>query len=177
MLLVRTVINALTLLFISILPDIYFVEPTILSVLFLAVILGVLNAFVKPIIQFLTLRFIFITYGFAIVIINAIILWLLSVVLSNMFVVDRIIWTLLAGALFGLVSSFFENLLGLQIPIVPDAVGLLPAPAGDRAVAFESRLFSGVIGESEELAAEESLGIEAIEDGSEEEMVSPGEEK
>ena len=193
MLLVRTLVNALALLVITILPDIHFVDPTVLRVLFVALILGVLNAFVKPIIQFLTLRFIFITYGFAVVIINAIMLWLLNVLLPNIFNVDRLIWALIAGALFGLISSFFENLLGLQVPIIPDATGLLPEPGFVASSAFESRVFSGVIGESEELVAEDSLDMEAVEAVSDAEIeavsdteietesgteiVSPGDEK
>lgn len=176
MMLVRIFVNALALLVITILPDIYFVEPTFLRVLFVSLILGLLNAFVKPIVQFLTLRFIFITYGFAVVIINAIILLLLNVIVSDMFTVDSLLWALIGGALFGLIAGFFENLLGLQIPIFPEASGLLPAPAVDPTAAFGSKIFSGVIGQSEELVAEETLDIGAIDTGSDTEMVSGEEE-
>jgi len=163
MLLVRIVVNALTLLIIAILPDIYFVEPTVLSVLFVALILGILNAIVKPIVQFLTLRFIFITYGFAIVIINAIILLLLNILLPGMFAVDSLLWLILGGALMGLVAGFFESLLGLQIPILPE--GFIPQPtlAVDPSLAFQTKIAGKAMGPDEHLAPEVPLANEANE--------------
>jgi len=160
MMLVRIFVNALALLVITILPDIHFIEPTVLRVLFVAAILGVLNAFVKPIIQFLTLRFIFITFGFAVVIINTVILLLLSWLLPNMFTVDRFIWAIVGGALMGLIAGFFENLFGLQVPIFPEGAGALPELTTDPSKVFERRIISGVIGEDVDLADEVSMADE-----------------
>jgi putative membrane protein len=157
MILVRILVNALALLVISLLPDIHFVEPTILRVLFVALILGVLNAFVKPIVQFLTLRFIFITYGFAIVIINAIMLLLLNLVVSSMFVVDSLLWALIGGALMGLVAAFLENLFGLQIPLHSENVDAQSSQLVDPTRAFETMLVSEVVGSEEQLTAEISI--------------------
>ena len=139
-LLVRILVNAVALLVISVLPDIHFVEPTILRILFVALILGVLNAFIKPIIQFLTLRFIFITFGFAVVIINTIILLLLNIVVPGFFVVDSLLWALIGGALMGFLAAFLENLFGLQVPLLPDAAGAQPSMLTDPSRAFETRL-------------------------------------
>ena len=163
MILVRIFVNALALLVITILPDIHFVEPTVLRVLFVALILGVLNAFVKPIVQFLTLRFIFITYGFALVIINAIILVLLNIVVPGMFAVESLLWALIGGAVMGLVAGFFENLLGLQIPILPEDYTPEPTLAIDPAVAFQTQMVSGVMGPGEQLTAEVPLANEVSE--------------
>jgi putative membrane protein len=157
MILVRILVNALALLVISLLPDIHFVEPTILRVLFVALILGVLNAFVKPIVQFLTLRFIFITYGFAIVIINAIMLLLLNLVVSSMFVVDSLLWALIGGALMGLVAAFLENLFGLQIPLQSENVDAQSSQLVDPTRAFETMIVSEVVGSEEQLTAEISI--------------------
>jgi len=154
MMLVRIFVNALALLVIVILPDIRFVDRTPLSILVIAAILGLLNAVVKPIIQFLTLRFIFITYGFAVVIINTIILLLLDYIVKDRFAVDSLFWAIIGGALMGLVSSFFENLLGLQIPIFPDDAGELPALDADITKVFERKIISGVLSPDEELADE-----------------------
>ncbi len=69
--LMRVVINAAAVTVTAlILPNIYFVEVTFWNIVLIAVALGVLNAFVKPIIQFLTLSFIFTTYGLVVVLIN-----------------------------------------------------------------------------------------------------------
>jgi putative membrane protein len=164
MILVRILVNALALLVITVLPDIHFVEPTVLRVLFVALILGVLNAFVKPIVQFLTLRFIFITFGFAVVIINAIMLLLLNVVVSNMFAVESLVWALVAGALMGLITGFLENLFGLQIPILPEGVAPQSSLVADSSRAFETMLVSGVVGPDEELTTEVSLANEPQDD-------------
>lgn len=177
MLLVRIFVNALTLLIIAILPDIYFVEPTVLRVLFVALVLGILNAFVKPIIQFLTLRFIFITYGFAIVIINAIILLLLSILLPGMFAVDSLLWVILGSALMGLVTAFFENLLGLQIPILPENLTPQPAPAADPSLAFQTKIAGEVMGPDEQLVPEVPLANEAEEPAAAGDTAQQGEER
>jgi putative membrane protein len=157
MLLVRTLVNALALMVIVILPDIRFVDRTLLSILVIAIILGILNAVVKPIIQFLTLRFIFITYGFAVVIINTVILLLLDFIVKDRFAVDSLFWAIIGAALMGLVSSFFENLLGLQVPIFPDDAGELPELESDLAKVFERKIIAGVMSPDEELIEEVPL--------------------
>jgi len=117
----RVLINTAALAFTALLlPNVYFVDPTIWSLLFISITLGILNAFVKPVIQFLTLSFIFTTYGLVVVLINAFILILLSWLFSDQFVVDSFLAALLGGALIGIFGSFFESFLGLSPPIIPD---------------------------------------------------------
>lgn len=121
MLLMRIVVNALALLITAgLVPKIYFVDRTLLNWLLLALFLGVLNALVKPIIQFLTLRFIFATYGVIVALINGVLLFLLSLLLPDRFVVEGFLWALVGGAVLGLTSAVFENLLGLTPPIVSE---------------------------------------------------------
>jgi putative membrane protein len=122
MLLMRIVINALALLITAALvPNIYFIDRTFSTWLLLAVFLGILNAFVKPIIQFLTLRFIFATYGLVVVVINAILLLLLEFLFPTRFYIEGIfVWPLVGGAVIGIVSAFLESLLGLSPPIVSE---------------------------------------------------------
>lgn len=121
MLLVRIVVNALALLITAgLVPGIYFVERNFRSWLLLAIGLGILNALIKPIIQFLTLRFIFATYGVVVALINAILLILLALLLPNRFEVNGFLWALVGGAVLGIVSAVFENLLGLTPPIVSE---------------------------------------------------------
>ena len=119
MVLIRVLVNALALILISIiLPDLYFVDRRLLNVLFLAVMLGLLNAYIKPLIQFLTLPFIFVTYGLVVVGINALMLLLLARFFPARFAVDSLFWALIGGALFGLFASVLESLLGLNLPII-----------------------------------------------------------
>ncbi len=122
MLLMRIVINALALLITTgLVPNIYFVDRTIGTWLLLAIFLGILNAFVKPIIQFLTLRFIFATYGLVVALINGVLLLLLELLFPTRFYVEGIfIWPLIGGAVIGIISAVLENLLGLTPPIVSE---------------------------------------------------------
>jgi len=120
-LLVRILVNALALaLTAAVTPKIYFVEKTVWNWLLMALMLGVLNALLKPLLQFLTLQFIFVTYGLVIVLVNALLLWLLSLLFPARFAVDNLLWALVGGLVLGLLSSFLESLLGLTMPIVPE---------------------------------------------------------
>lgn len=120
-LLVRIVVNAFALAgTAAFLPKIYFVDKTFSNWLLMALMLGILNALLKPVLQFLTLQFIFITYGLVVVLVNALLLWLLSFVFPERFAVDNLLWLLVGGLVLGLLSSFLESLLGLTLPILPD---------------------------------------------------------
>ena len=120
-LLVRFLVNAIAVaITAAVTPKIYFVDRSIVSWLLITVMLGVLNALLKPVLQFLTLRFIFITYGLVIVLVNTLILLLLSYLFPARFAVDNLWWALLGGLVLGLLSSFLEGLLGLTMPIVPE---------------------------------------------------------
>ena len=120
-LLVRIVVNAFALaITATFVPKIYFVDKSIWSWLLMALMLGVLNALLKPILQFLTLQFIFATYGLVIVLVNTLLLLLLSWLFPERFEVGSLLWALVGGLVLGLLSSFLESLLGLTMPIVPD---------------------------------------------------------
>jgi putative membrane protein len=150
-LLVRIVVNAIALaLTAAIMPKIYFVDKTLGSWLLMALMLGVLNALLKPVLQFLTLQFIFVTYGLVIVLVNSLLLWLLSLLFPNRFAVENRWWLLLGGLALGLLSSFLESLLGLTMPIVPDG------PAGlHRQLEVQGQPISGRALEDSEALAEE----------------------
>ena len=120
-LLLRILINAVALfLTAALVPDIYFVDRSLASLLLLALGLGVLNAFVKPVLQVLTLHFIFASYGLIVILINTLILYLLNFFFSARFAVDRLVWAFVGGALIGAIGSLLESLLGVTAPIVGD---------------------------------------------------------
>jgi len=118
-LLVRILVNALALAFTAtILPTIYFVDRTFSSWVLMAIMLGILNALLKPLLQFLTLQFIFVTYGLVIVLVNALFLWMLSWLFPARFAAGNVIWLLVGGLVLGISGSFLESLLGLTMPVV-----------------------------------------------------------
>lgn len=121
MLVVRVLVNMLALFVTAlVVPNIYFVNRSFLAWIALALGLGILNALIKPIIQFLTLRFIFVTGGLVLVLINAVILALLSWLFPDQLAVDGLLWPLVGGLVLGLVNALLENLLGLSPPIVSE---------------------------------------------------------
>jgi putative membrane protein len=123
-LLIRFLINALTLFAVVLLtPKVTFVDRSLLNLLLLALGIGILNAVVKPIINFFTLPFIFATYGLVVVLVNSIILWLLALLFPDRFAVSSIFWALVAGALYGIISALLESLFGLNAPIISDEPG------------------------------------------------------
>ena len=118
---VRFLVNAIAVaITAAVTPKIYFVDKTVLSWLLITAVLGLLNALLKPILQFLTLQFIFVTYGLVIVLVNTLILLLLSYLFPDRFAVDNLLWALVGGLVLGLLSSFLESLSGLTMPIVPE---------------------------------------------------------
>lgn len=120
-LLMRILVNAVALLLIALLiPKIYFVDKTLVSVLISAAVLGVLNAFIKPLLLFLTAQLFFATYGLLVIVINTALLYLLKWLLPARFAVDGFLWALVAGLLLGLLTSALENLLGVTPPIVSE---------------------------------------------------------
>lgn len=121
LLLLRILINAVVLLITALLvPSIYFVDRSLRTLLLMAMALGLLNALVKPIIQFLTLHFIFTSYGLIVILINSFVLWLLSYFFPQRFAVDKLIWAFVGGAMIGLLGSLLESLLGVTAPVVGD---------------------------------------------------------
>ena len=120
-LLMRILVNAVALLLIALLiPKVYFVDKTLVSVLIAAAVLGVLNAFIKPLLLFLTAQLFFATYGLLVIVINTALLYLLKWLLPERFAVDGFLWALIAGLLLGLLTSALENLLGVTPPIVSE---------------------------------------------------------
>ncbi len=119
--LLRVLINAIVLaITVLVIPRIRFVDPSLLSILFMAAILGILNALVKPVLQFALLRFIFASYGLVIVLVNTLLLLLMAWLFPGYFAVERLLWALAGGALIGLLGTFLENLCGLIPPILLD---------------------------------------------------------
>jgi putative membrane protein len=133
MLLMRVVVNMLALAFTAlVVPKIFFVEQSLLAWVIMGAALGILNAVVKPIIQFLTLRFIFVTVGLVLVVINAVMLYLLSWLMPDQFAVDSLLWAVVGGFVLGIVNAFLENLLGLSPPIVSEKYPAIRQRVQDR---------------------------------------------
>jgi len=119
-LLLRFLVNALSLLVtVAIVPHVFFSgDYPILSWLLISAVFGLLNAFLKPVLQIIMLPLIFVSYGLVVVLINTVLLWTLAWIFTDRFHVQHILWALVGGLVCGLVEGLLQNLLGLAPPIV-----------------------------------------------------------
>jgi len=128
--LMRVLVNGVSIAVITaLLPGVTVPTPVLVNYLILGFSAGILNAVVKPFVSFLTLPFIFATFGFVIVVINAIMFLILEFLFPNILMIESIWTALLGGLLLGLVGIFLDNLLGLNPPIVDDAPQIKAAAA------------------------------------------------
>ena len=115
----RVVVNGLVIALTAwLLPGMNVIEPLLLNFLLLGAVFGLLNAFIKPVIQFLTLSLLFVTYGLVIVFINTVMLLILEFLFTDILYIENIWWAIAGGILMGVLGIFLENLLGLSPPII-----------------------------------------------------------
>lgn len=76
------------------------------SALVAAVVLGIMNAFVKPILTILTLPISILTLGIFSIILNGLLVLLVASIVPG-FHVDGILWAIAFGFVLGIVNSFF----------------------------------------------------------------------
>lgn len=119
---VQAIANTIALgLTVLLLPGIHMAHDSfVLELLASGVLFGLLNAFVRPILQFVMFSFLFITFGSVLVVINIIILWMLASLTPDRFQIDNWWSLIIAGVLILIFGAFFETLLGLQPPILDD---------------------------------------------------------
>jgi putative membrane protein len=78
---------------------------------------AVLSAFVKPALQFFSLRFLVASYGLVVVVINAFLLWLLDSLLSGLLTYDFLWQLLVGGVVVGIVGMFLDAVAGTSDPV------------------------------------------------------------
>ncbi|HEY1410252.1 MAG TPA: phage holin family protein [Promineifilum sp.] len=119
LILVQSIVNAITLgLIVVLLPGIRMPHDNLITELLASgVIFGLLNAFVRPILQFIMFRYLFITFGLVLVVINMAILWIMASLTPDRFQVDGPFSLILAGLLTAILGGFLETVMGLQPPI------------------------------------------------------------
>jgi putative membrane protein len=119
---VRGLANALALvLVVAVLPGVRVDHAhPLLAFVVLGATFGALNAFVKPAIQFVALPLLFGSFGLVLVLVDALVLWLLDLVLPQLFSVDGVGSLFAAAALLGVLSFVLDGVLGLTPPIVDD---------------------------------------------------------
>jgi len=126
--LIRLLVN-FTAIFLTVLllPGFNVIDPWldswVLDLMVAALILALLNTFVKPVLQVLAGRLTIATLGLFGFIIDAVILWLLVFISPNHWQVNSIFTFLIAGALIALLSTALEAILGIDKPIIEAGEG------------------------------------------------------
>jgi putative membrane protein len=95
-----------------IVPGLRFKDSSFWTPFVTSLVLGILNAFIRPIMDFLALPLLFLTLGLFRLVINAILLYLVSLLLGNYFEV-RNFWSAFLGALvISLISLILNTMTG-----------------------------------------------------------------
>jgi putative membrane protein len=118
--LLRFIVNAVALaLTVIVVPHVFFAgDYRILSWLLISAVFGLLNAFLKPLLQILMLPLIFVSYGLVVVLINTVLLWTLAWIFTERFQVQHILWAFVGGLVCGMLEGLLQDLFGLTPPIV-----------------------------------------------------------
>lgn len=115
----RVLLNGITLaVTVFLLPGVKAVDLSIISFLILGAIFGLLNALIKPILQVITLPFLFASYGLVVVIINSIVLIVLVLLAPELIVMESLLGVVAAGAIVGVLGGFLESIFGVTPPIL-----------------------------------------------------------
>ncbi len=118
LMLVRIFTSAVSVvLTVEIVPGLYFTNYYIGLFLIVGIVFGLLNALVKPLLQFFGLRYIVVSYGLIVVLINAILLWMLGRILQD-FEANSLLAVLIAAALVAAIQLALDTLLGASDPIL-----------------------------------------------------------
>jgi putative membrane protein len=105
-------INTLAVLVaVYILPGIHFTDNSLLTPFVTSLVLGILNAFIRPVIMLLALPLLLVTLGLFMLVINAGLLCVVDWLLPQ-FRVDSFGWALLGAVLISIVSLLLNVLTG-----------------------------------------------------------------
>lgn len=100
-----------------ILPGFNFIDPRLIVLIAAAVFLGLLNTFIKPILQLLTIRWMFTTYGLILIVTQTIILLLLGWFFQNTIEISSLITAILAALIISFLSWFLDYMFGVIPPL------------------------------------------------------------
>ena len=106
-------INTLAVLIaVYIVPGIHFKDHSLLTPFVVSLVLGVLNAFIRPIIMYLALPVLIFTLGLFLLVINALLLYFVGIVLQAHFQVDGFMAAFWGALIISIVSVVLNSLTG-----------------------------------------------------------------
>lgn len=114
--LVKLLITSFAVLFTAwmLQKGIHIEEPRILTAIIVGVTLILLNTFLKPLLIRLTIPLTVFSFGFFLLVINAIVIELIDFMLPG-FTVDNFFWAMLYGAIVSFITSLIELFSNVRI--------------------------------------------------------------
>jgi putative membrane protein len=91
----------------------------VLGYVLMGALFGLINAFVKPAIQFVALPMLAGSMGLVVIVVDILTFWLLAA-LTNVLTASGLLPIVLGGTILGLLSFLLDNLLGLVPPVLAD---------------------------------------------------------
>lgn len=111
----RLVVNAAALtVTAALLPGIHIRDDRVTTLLVVALVFGLVNALLKPVIWVISCPLIVLTLGLFALLINGILLLVTDALAGSRFEVDGFGWAVLGGLLVGLISMVLESALDLD---------------------------------------------------------------
>ncbi|HEX9035637.1 MAG TPA: phage holin family protein [Ktedonobacterales bacterium] len=94
-----------------ILPGIHISPFSWTTLLLLGLVIGVIDALVRPVVSFLSLPLTILTLGLFQLVLNALLLYLASLVVPA-FKIDNFLWAILGGIVLGIIHGILEAIFG-----------------------------------------------------------------
>jgi len=119
LLLVRTLMSGVAVVVtVLVVPGLSFHDWRRGDFLLVGLVFGLLTALVKPVLLFAALRYVVVSYGLVLVVVNAALLWLLSVVLGNLIHASGLLAALLGGLVVGVIGMLLDVIVGATPPVL-----------------------------------------------------------
>lgn len=97
------------------LPGIHIQPFSVTTLVLLGLVFGIINAVIRPVVNLLSLPITFLTLGLFHLVINALLLYLGSLIIHNL-KIDNFLWALLGGIVMGIISAILEAIFRRFIP-------------------------------------------------------------
>lgn len=112
---IRLFINAVAIsIIVSLLPGINIVNNDIGTVLFVALIFGIVNAIIKPLMTLLSCSLIVLTLGLFLVVINGATLYITAALSGGRLTIDNFFWAIVGSILMSIINSIMEQVLDVD---------------------------------------------------------------
>lgn len=116
---VSIIVNGLAIgLTAALLPGIHIQPFSIAALVLLGLVFGVINAIIRPVVSVLSLPITILSLGLFQLVINALLLYLGSLFVSNLRI-DNFLWAVLGGIVMGIIGAILEAIFRRFIPEEP----------------------------------------------------------